>query len=451
MDGYSLLLIPVLAFCLPTIVYLISSAFSNTFNGKDELYSVEDKAGRYGLNSNNPEIVKKYIRNLESSYSSFGGSASPATRTCCNATISDLYSHHDSLIEDRWSGKAWKYLDGIEVDLAILLGGDLSATDIVNVQKIKNHILSQYDSYWKWTEKCADECESQNGKSRLWDQAREDMKSKLSSDYFDTGITTWWGTPSNKSVREQLEKRLNGRLAELRPEYLRKQKLMKDMVAAVAAEETMLRADLMKLPFDAVSEREVSSVYRVLVKTGRLFEMKVGSRYIVSLSDKELARKHRGQKKPAQGDANVSQSSQEGSVQHDESAKPDNLPTAPGDLSASATLESASSLPSLNLAMAANTAQKPVKSFTKTELIAFLDSKHMEYVDKAPAGGCFWILAGPNADSFIKEIVVDGAKPVYAKNAKALNNRPGWFIKLGQPGKGPVNQAAYAAAQTQIH
>lgn len=363
----------------------------------------------------------------------------------------NLYSDYDNSAEDRWNGKAWKYLDSIEADLTLLLGEELSTANIIDATKIKNHILSQYDSYWKWTEKCSDSCESESGKSYLWNQAREYMSFKLSSDCFDTGITTWWGVPSNKSVREQLEKRLNGRIEELRPEYLRKKKLMKDMVAAVAAEETILRTDLMKLPFDAVSEREVSSVYRVLVKNGRLFEMKVGSRYIVSLSDKELARKHRGQKKPAQGDANVPQSSREGIVQHDESAKPDDLPTAPGDSSTFSTLESAPSLPDPNLTMAVNTVQKPVKSFTKSDLIAFLDSKSIEHVDKTPSGGCFWILGGPNTDSFIKEIVVDGAKPIYAKNAKALNNRPGWFIKLGQPGKGPVNQAAYAAAQTQIH
>ncbi len=201
------------------------------------------------------------------------------------------------------------------------------------------------------------------------------------------------------SSRRELEMRLGGIATKLGSVKERMEKLDSLLLRRLSEESQILVSELFRHPFDGYTLKEIEYCYNALKKSGRIVEFHIKKDTYIRLP--QAANGGMYNKKPR--------------VAGSESSERRETP------------------------------------FTKTDLIAFLDSKSMEYVDKTPSGGCFWILGGPNADSFIKEVVVDGAKPVYAKNAKALNNRPGWFIKLGQPGKNSVNQAAYANAQTQIH
>ncbi len=70
------------------------------------------------------------------------------------------------------------------------------------------------------------------------------------------------------------------------------------------------------------------------------------------------------------------------------------------------------------------------KPITKSELIAFLKSENVTFIDKTASGGCFWVFGSPAVDSFMRGVTVDGVNPGYSKNAKTLSYRPGWFMKL---------------------
>lgn len=63
-------------------------------------------------------------------------------------------------------------------------------------------------------------------------------------------------------------------------------------------------------------------------------------------------------------------------------------------------------------------------------LVAELESAGLEYADKRPNGGALWIVGGGGLADFISKLESNGALFKFkADGAKALNGKPGWWIK----------------------
>lgn len=90
---------------------------------------------------------------------------------------------------------------------------------------------------------------------------------------------------------DTLKKRLDAATEKLKPEHRRKMKIYRDILDYVNSQESIMRCDLLKHTFPNVTAKEAECCYRELVKQYRLVETKMGSRYFVSLSDKEKKKK----------------------------------------------------------------------------------------------------------------------------------------------------------------
>ena len=87
--------------------------------------------------------------------------------------------------------------------------------------------------------------------------------------------------------------RLDQAVTEMKPEYRRKMTLYRKIVDAVENEGSVMRSDLLKRSFPNATAKEVECCYKELIKKYKLVEVKLGNRYFVSLSDKELNKRNR--------------------------------------------------------------------------------------------------------------------------------------------------------------
>ena len=91
--------------------------------------------------------------------------------------------------------------------------------------------------------------------------------------------------------RDALEKRLSEYVRRMRPEQKRKNALCKTMLQYVRERKTVPQADLLKTDFPGFIPEEVKCCLDDLVRKDRLVKTKLGSRWFVSLSDRELFRR----------------------------------------------------------------------------------------------------------------------------------------------------------------
>ncbi len=89
---------------------------------------------------------------------------------------------------------------------------------------------------------------------------------------------------------EALEKKLDDYVQRMRPEQKRKNLLYKKIVQYVQEQETVAQAALLKVDFPGYIEAEVKCCYTELIKRDRLVKTKLGNRWFVSLSDKEISK-----------------------------------------------------------------------------------------------------------------------------------------------------------------
>lgn len=88
----------------------------------------------------------------------------------------------------------------------------------------------------------------------------------------------------------KLKKRLDDATEIIKPEHMRKMKLYNDIIKTVADSGSIMQCELKKQQFDNASQKEVEFCYNDLIASNRLVKVKIGSRYFVSLSDKEKER-----------------------------------------------------------------------------------------------------------------------------------------------------------------
>ena len=161
--------------------------------------------------------------------------------------------------------------------------------DVDYVYKRKNSCLRNYDAYWETVRKISDNAVIDE-RSLVWEKAKKNFIDAFTENS-QSNIHFWDENGMNKSVREQIVAEIDKHVETLKPEYKRKMKIYDDILSVVRSKESIKRADLLHTKIDNATEEEVSVCYKALVKKGKLFEMKLGSRYFVSLSDKEAQKK----------------------------------------------------------------------------------------------------------------------------------------------------------------
>ena len=180
-----------------------------------------------------------------------------------------IKDHLAELEEEAWERKALKHLQTFaDCYVAIVTGEIASFREVDQLMKLRDRCVSAWQSYFS--------IDLMQYKTTIYPKRylREYM-----DDLYD---------PCMESS-EALRNKLNEHIQVMRPEYKRKMRLYTLMIAYVRARDTVMRADLMKAPFENYTADEVKYCYKDLVSRNRLFEYKMGSRIFVSRSDKEKA------------------------------------------------------------------------------------------------------------------------------------------------------------------
>lgn len=80
--------------------------------------------------------------------------------------------------------------------------------------------------------------------------------------------------------------------------------------------------------------------------------------------------------------------------------------------------------------------------YSKEQAVAFLTEKEIKFADKTASGGCFWIISNQDIDTVISKMRIDGIRPRHVDSSKALDGKPGWYVKPQSiPNDEPVQES----------
>lgn len=183
----------------------------------------------------------------------------------------------DSAVENLeiadWEMRAEKHLQAFIDCYEMLIGRDFeNFRDVEEFFRVKNRCISEWQKYFA--------VDVSEYSTRIY--PKQYMREWLQERY----------DPCMES-HEALEKKLSDYVSAMRPEQKRKNKLYNAVVEHVNVSGTLVRSELLKHEFPGFIAEEVRCCYRQLLKQNRLVETKIGNRWFVSLSDKELAKKNR--------------------------------------------------------------------------------------------------------------------------------------------------------------
>lgn len=255
---------------------------------EDELMKFGDNALNRSNMATTTATIKRHYEEFKSEYDRYSDPLSSSSKSFCDYTLNELRSNYITVLENDVDEKTEKYLDGF-IDDFVLLTELMDFFDVDDAYKRKNSCLRNYDAYWETVSKISDNAVSDE-RSLVWEKAKKNFIDAFTENS-QSNIHFWDENGMNKSVRQQLVAEIDKCVETLKPEYKRKMKIYDDILSVVRSKESIKRADLLRTKIDNATEEEVSVCYKVLVKKGKLFEMKLGNRYFVSLSDKESQKK----------------------------------------------------------------------------------------------------------------------------------------------------------------
>lgn len=289
-----LIIFLIIAFFALIVFYALSDDKSKK---SSEYYKQNQKLTNIGISTQNYNVAKDCLRDLESGYREIKDYVGNNSRSCYEDDIAEVRSNIESIVFDKWDRKTYSILEKLEDKYALLM--ECTFSDVDEAFKTGKDILKLYDSFWDYTREFYDEHSSDLVHIRLWDEARDKIKFKLGE---DEGFTFWGnGQSAQVSVREQLNKKINARIEEIRPEYTRKKEIMEKLLVCIFDKTNVMRCELMKMQeFSKYNPKEVQACYRALLKVKKIVEYKVENRYFVCLSDKEEAKRENAAKKHAQ-------------------------------------------------------------------------------------------------------------------------------------------------------
>lgn len=358
----------------------------------DDYYKLNYKTVSRALDSTSYTKVTKRLEELEAGYNEIKDLGpkyvADISHKCYQDDLRDVRNHADGLNHESWYEKASNLLDKIIEQYDLIM--ECSFSDVEQAHSAKNQLLRNYDKYWEVTQTYAEKSISYAGRDKIWKDAKSEMALFLKEEGF-----TSWDSPEfgRNSIREQLNKRISERLDMMRPEYIRKTTIMKNILAFVNQEDMVMRSQLLKMDLGANSLKETEACYRALVNTKKLIEFKIENRHYVALSDKEAVKKKYLSTPVAKPVSSKSESSISLNAKQESSAMMD--------------------------------------AISEIELVrSFLAMRSLEYIDKTSSGGGLYFFDEKAAD----EIKAKGIKLAYAANgSRSTGYRPAWYIKDYQP------------------
>lgn len=289
-----MVVILLIAFFALIVYYVVSEGKSKKVS---EYHKQNQKLTDKGSSTQNYNVAKNCLSDLESGYHEIKDYVGSNSRSCYEDDIVEVRSNIESIVFDKWDSKTHSILAKIEEKYGLLMNCTFS--DVEEAYRAQSQILKLYDSYWDYTREFYEEHVGDLVHIRIWDEARDKMKFILGE---DEGFTFWGnGQSAQVSVREQLNKKITARIEEIRPEYTRKKDIMEKLLVRIYDETNVMRCELMKMQeFSKYNPKEVQACYRALLKVKKIVEYKVENRYFVCLSDKEAAKRENTTKKCVQ-------------------------------------------------------------------------------------------------------------------------------------------------------
>lgn len=217
--------------------------------------------------------VRDSIERLDFEYSK--------TRVLAGDSCSELHAedrrqlseHLHDLEQEKWEKRADGYLQEFADSYMAIVEGDFeNFRNVDGLFRAKSRCIALWQKYYSI-----------------------DLSEYETTIYPKRHMREWFGEDYDPCMEshEALEKKLSACVDKMRPEYKRKTALYDLVVARVASCGTIARSELMKQTFDGYIPDEIRCCYAALIKSNRLSEVKIGGRYFVSLSDKEIAKRDR--------------------------------------------------------------------------------------------------------------------------------------------------------------
>lgn len=213
------------------------------------------------------KTAENYLLQAEANYHAVHHLSSGAGREVLEHNIQNIRDEVEEKQRYKWESNARKILSNLFDTYSMIINH--SFDNVERAYKAKARCMKYWDQYW---------------------QSIEDYDILLyPKQFFKNSIASY--DPCFED-RGALEQRLDQAITEMKPEYKRKMALYKKIMDAVAKEGSIMRSDLTKKSFPDAVPKEVECCYKELIKKYKLVEVKLGNRYFVSLSDKELEKRN---------------------------------------------------------------------------------------------------------------------------------------------------------------
>ncbi len=258
----------ILFLIIGNIITAASTKKKEQFKEYDRLH---EKAVRKSLDARRLETARKYLNIMESANVDSKECIPSVAEEAYLADIAEARERVSELEMDDWERKAEPHLQEFVDCWDQLVHGDLEKfRDVEVFFKLKQRCISEWQSYFAVDV--------------------SDYKIKIFPKRY---LREWMGEKYDPCMdsHETLEKKLDEYVQHMRPEQKRKNRLYELLVKHVQEQKTVAQAELLKTEFPGYIEAEIKCCYNELIRRNRLVKTKLGNRWFVSLSDKELSKK----------------------------------------------------------------------------------------------------------------------------------------------------------------
>lgn len=311
-----------------------------------------------GIDAKHSKTAENALAHYEFLYNDISSRKKLVSEHIYQEDMSEIRENYESLAKEEWYSKADKILEKFYSLYSIIT--DPCFGDVEKAYRSKKKCIEYWQEYFA----------SIPDDTGVWYDAKTHMKDKLGFYYDDCMYT-----------HEALEKKLSRCIEEMKPEYKRKLLLREQIIGVVAENGSIQRSKLLSIPFDGCTAKEVECCMKELLEAYRIVSLKIGSRYFVSLSDKEKAK--RQENAPTVQKSCVKKEDQEMII---------DSPTLIRDM-----------------------------------LIRHCLDNHLEYIDMTERGGGFYFFDEDTS----RDLAAKGYEVRYAPNGtKNTSNRPAWYLTL---------------------
>ncbi len=260
-------------FVLMVVIFVISVLQANGHLGamSDEEADFADKAYKIknrGVDAKRSQTAYDALVEYETRHDMAAANVKLVSEHIYQEDMQDIRENYETLVKEEWEEKADKILDKFYALYAMIT--DPTFKDVERAYRSKNRCIRLWQQYFY----------SIPTETGVWFDAKTHMQEYLEPYYDDCMYS-----------HETLEKKLSRCIEEMKPEYQRKMALRKRILDIVAERESIMRADLVKIPFEGCTKQEVEYCIKELVDNYRLVSLKIADRYFISLSDKEKAKR----------------------------------------------------------------------------------------------------------------------------------------------------------------